>query len=636
MNMTAQEIRKSYIKFFADRGHYVMKRAPLVLKNDPTTLFTGSGMQPLMPYLLGQSHPEGRRIVDSQTCLRAQDIEEVGDNRHTTFFEMLGNWSLGDYFKAEQLPWMWEFMTDVVGLDPEKLYVTTFIGYPEGGVPADEESVEIWRTLFKQKGIEAGVAKIGSEQDGYVRGIKPGERIFMYDGDKNWWWRGSKITDMAIGEPGGPDSEMFYELDFIEHDKKWGENCHPNCDCGRFIEIGNSVFMEYLRTENGFEKLPKQNVDFGAGLERIAQAKLNSADMFKISLLWPIVQKLESISKKNYESHTESMRVIADHLRAATFLAVDGCVPSNKQQGYVMRRLVRRAMVKAFDLGIEQNFLQEIVPVIADLYHQDFPEVAENREEVIAVLVKEEKAFRQTLRKGLHELNKIYKQNNGKFTGEDIFTLYDTNGYPSELSVETILVTLEDAKLSENWQEEFEMKMNEQRERSQTAQKGVFKGGLGGQTLQHKKYHTATHLMYQALRDVLGTHVVQHGSNITEERLRFDFSHPEKMTDEQKKQVEDIVNEQIAKDLKVSFAEYPTEEATGPLGALGQFGDRYGDTVKVYKMIADGAEKPFSFEICGGPHVDHTLQLFEDGKRFKILKEESSSAGIRRIKAVLQ
>ena len=629
--MNAQQIRNAYLDFFKKRGHEVIPRALLVPYNDPTTLFTGSGMQPLIPYLLGEPHPKGTRLVDSQTCLRAQDIEEVGDNRHTTFFEMLGNWSLGDYFKKEQLPWFWEFLVEVVELDPKKLYVTAFAGDEKNGIPKDTESAAIWKELFKAKGIDAQEAEIGSEEDGYKRGVKEGERIFYYDAAKNWWCRAGKIDDMPPGEPGGPDSEVFYEFDFIEHDTKWGEHCHPNCDCGRFMEIGNSVFMEYVRTESGFEKLPKQNVDFGGGLERIAAAKINNPDMFRISVIWPIVEALEKLSGKSYDSHTESMRVIADHLRAATFLAVDGVKPSNKEQGYVMRRLVRRAVRFAFDLGVEQNFLENIVPIIADIYHDDFPEVAEKRQEVVEVLVREEKAFRQTLRKGIREFGKLTE--NG-LTGTEIFTLYDTYGFPVELSVEEAFK--QNVKLSDNWREEFDAKMKEQRERSQTAAKGTFKGGLGGQTLQHKKYHTATHLMYQALRDVLGDHVIQRGSNITEERLRFDFSHSEKVTREQLDEVEKIVNEQIAKDLKVSWAEYPTEEATGPLGALGQFGDRYGDTVKVYKMIADGAEKPFSFEICGGPHVDHTLQLFEDGKKFKITKEEASSAGVRRIKAVLQ
>jgi alanyl-tRNA synthetase len=562
--------------------------------------------------------------------LRAQDIDEVGDNRHTTFFEMLGNWSLGDYFKKEQLPWFFEFLTDFVGIDPSKLYVTCFLGDEANAIPKDMESAEIWTKLFTDKGLDSKQVEIGSEADGGDKGMQGG-RIFYYDADKNWWCRAGKIGDMPAGEPGGPDSEVFYEFDFIEHDTKYGTYCHPNCDCGRFMEIGNSVFMEYIKTESGFEKLPKQNVDFGGGLERIAAARLNTPDVFEISLLRPILDKLEAVSGKRYESHTESMRVIADHLRAATFLAVDGVAPSNKEQGYVMRRLVRRAIRFAFELGIEQNFMEEIVPVIADLYVNDYPEVKENRDKVIEILVKEEKVFRQTLRKGINEFGKLVGK---EFDGEVIFKLYDTYGFPVELSIEEAFKR--DVKVPEDWREQFNAKMNEQRQRSQTASKGVFKGGLGGQTLQHKKYHTATHLMYQALRDVLGDHVIQRGSNITEERLRFDFSHPEKVTPEQLKQVEDIVNEQIQKDLKVSFAEYPTKVAIEEKGALGQFGDRYGDTVKVYKMIADGEDKPFSFEICGGPHVDHTLQLAEDGKKFKIIKEEASSAGVRRIKAVLQ
>lgn len=652
--MTAQEIRNAYLKFFEERGHKVIPRALLVPQNDPTTLFTGSGMQPLVPYLLGEEHPDGVRLVDSQTCLRAQDIEEVGDNRHTTFFEMLGNWSLGDYFKAEQLPWFWEFMTSVAGLDPKKLYVTCFIGSEVNGIPKDTESADIWAQLFTDHGIEAKQVDIGSEADGATKGMQGG-RIFFYDASKNWWCRAGKIDAMPAGEPGGPDSEMFYEFDFIEHDPAFGENCHPNCDCGRYMEIGNSVFMEYIRTEAGFEKLPKQNVDFGAGMERIAAAVLNDPDMFKISVIWPIIQKLEQISGKNYSDHTESMRVIADHLRAATFLAVDGVVPSNKEQGYVMRRLVRRAVRFAFDLGIEQNFLEEIVPVIADLYHEDYPEVAAKREEVVAVLMKEEKAFRQTLRKGLSIFEKLLHEQPKNLNaqgsrpdmadgdvraelkvidGELFFMMYDTYGFPIELTHEE--ARKRGVDLEKDWQKQFEAKMAEQRARSQTAAKGVFKGGLGGQTLQHRKYHTATHLMYQALRNVLGDHVIQHGSNITEERLRFDFSHPDKMTPEQIKQVEDIVNEQIAKDLTVTWEEHPTDYARNDLRVLGAFGDRYGDTVKCYRMQAVGEDKPFSFEICGGPHVEHTAQLSEEGKHFKILKEESSSAGIRRIKAVLQ
>ena len=625
--MNAEDIRNAYLKFFADRGHAVIPRAPLVLQGDPTTLFTSAGMQPLMPYLLGETHPKGTRLVDSQTCLRSQDIEEVGDNRHTTFFEMLGNWSLGDYFKKDQIRWFWEFLTDVVGLDPKKLYVTTFIGYNEGGIPRDEESVEVWKKLFSEKGIEAGVAEIGSEADGYKKGMRPGQKIFLYDGDKNWWWRGSKIADMTPGEPGGPDSEVFYEFDFIEHDKKWGEHCHPNCDCGRFMEIGNSVFMEYLKTESGFEKLPKQNVDFGGGLERIAAAKLGDPDMFKTSLIWPIIEKLQELSGKDYETNTASMRVIADHLRAATFLAVDGCAPSNKEQGYVMRRLLRRAIRFSFDLGIEQNFLQEVVPVIADLYVADFPEVAENRETIIAVLVKEEKVFRQTLRKGLKEMGKFV---DGGLTGAELFTLYDTYGFPVELSTEEAFK--QNIKLSDDWRDEFDAKMAEQRERSQTAAKGTFKGGLEGHDDIHLKYHTATHRLHSALREIYGPALRQHGSNITTERLRFDFNLDHKMTAEEIAKAEELVNGWISEDLPVKFTLYPTQQALD-MGAIGPFGERYGDTVKVYQMGSD--DHIASLEICGGPHVDHTGQLAEGDKKFKITKEEASSAGIRRVKAKL-
>jgi alanyl-tRNA synthetase len=369
--MNAQEIRNQYLKFFEERGHKVIPRAPLVLQGDPTTLFTGSGMQPMIPYLLGEPHPEGRRIVDSQTCLRAQDIEDIGDNRHTTFFEMLGNWSMGDYFKQQQIEWMWEFLTEVVQLDPSRLYITCFIGAPQYNIPKDTEAAEVWKKLFESKSLSSDEAEIGSEQDGYTRGINKDERIFYYDGSKNWWSRNGGPETTPIGDPCGPDSEMFYDFG-TPHNPEYGPNCHPNCDCGRFMEIGNNVFMAYRKTGEGqFEELEQKNIDHGSGLERIAAAKLNDPDVFKISLMWPIIEQLEKLSGKRYDSHTQSMRVIADHLRAATFLAVDGCVPSNKEQGYVMRRLVRRAIRFAFELGIEQNFLEQVVPVIADLYHDD-------------------------------------------------------------------------------------------------------------------------------------------------------------------------------------------------------------------------------------------------------------------------
>ncbi|TWP21757.1 alanine--tRNA ligase [TM7 phylum sp. oral taxon 352] len=627
--MNAQKIRSKYLEFYKKQDHAVVERAPLILTNDPTTLFTGAGMQPMIPYLLGEVHPEGKRIADSQTCLRAQDIDDIGDNRHTTFFEMLGNWSLGDYFKEEQIGWMWTFLTEEIGLDPQRLYVTCFIGAPEYNIEKDVEAAKLWQKKFAEKGIDAKMADIGSEEQGAARGVNPGERIFFYDGSKNWWSRNGGPETTPVGDPCGPDSEMFYEFDFIEHDLKFGENCHPNCDCGRFMEIGNNVFMAYKKVADGkFEPLDKPNIDHGSGLERIAAAVNNDPDVFKISLLWPIIEKLQDLSGKDYASHTESMRVIADHLRAATFMAVDGCVPSNKEQGYVMRRLLRRAIRYSFDLGIEQNFLQEVVPTIADLYEADFPEVKNNRDNIIAVLVKEEKAFRQTLRKGLRQMQRYIDDG---LTGEELFTLYDTFGFPVELSTEEAYK--QGIKLSDNWREEFTAKMDEQRQRSKTARKGQFSGGLEGHDSIHLKYHTATHLLGAALRKVLDApDLQQHGSNITADRLRFDFNH-DKLTPEEKQAVEDQVNAWIDEDLPVNFAVYPTDEALS-MGAIGAFGERYGDEVKVYS-IGKG-DDIVSFEVCGGPHVEHTGVLAEGGKRFKITKEESSSAGIRRIKAVLR
>jgi alanyl-tRNA synthetase len=639
--MTAQEIRRKYINFFKKRGHAEIPRALLVPQDDPTTLFTGSGMQPLVPYLLGEPHPAGQRLVDSQTCLRAQDIEDVGNNRHTTFFEMLGNWSLGDYFKEQQIKWFFEFLTEEVGLDPARLYVSCFIGDKKHGIERDKESARIWQEVFASKGIDAKVVAIGSQANGDKKGLQGG-RIFYYDDGENWWSRGGGLDKTPVGDPCGPDSEVFYDFGKQNHDPGYGEP-HPASDSGRFMEIGNQVFMQYRRTESGFEPLEKQNVDFGGGLERIAAARIDSPDVFRISLMWPIIEKLQQLSAKKYESHTESMRVIADHLRAATFLAVDGIKPSNKEQGYVMRRLLRRAIRFAFELGIEQNFLEEVVPVIADLYHDDYPEVAERRKEIVEVLVREEKIFRETLRKGLREFEKITHttslSDGGNFkndferrlTGQMLFKLYDTYGFPVELSKEEAfkqgIIVADDADI------QFDKSMREQRARSQTAGKGVFKGGLADHSGETVKLHTATHLMYEALRQVLGDHVVQRGSNVNAERTRFDFSHPEKVTREQLDEVEKIVNEQIEKDLKVEWKEFPTDEAF-KMGAKGAFGDKYGDKVKVYIMGAEG-EKPFSIEICGGPHVEHTGQLAEGGKRFKIKKEEASSSGVRRIKGVL-
>jgi alanyl-tRNA synthetase len=627
--MTANEIRSAYLKFFADRGHAIIPRANLVPQEDATTLFTGSGMQPLIPYLMGAEHPAGTRLVDSQACFRAEDIDEVGDNRHTTLFEMMGNWSLGDYFKAEQLPWFFEFLTDVVGLDPSKLYVTAFIGDKKNDIAQDDESADIWKQLFKGKGIKAESAKVGSEADGYSRGIKPGERIFYYDAAKNWWSRAGVPENMPAGEIGGPDSEVFYDFG-TKHDPNWGEHCHPNCDCGRFLEIGNSVFMQYIkRDDGGFDELPKRNVDFGGGLERIAAAAIDDPDMFKISLLWPIVQKLESLSGFSYDQNPVAMRVIADHLRAATFLAVDGVAPSNNTQGYVMRRFIRRAIRQALALDLKVDFLELVVPVITELYRDDFPELAAREESIIHVLVQEEKQFRSTLERGVREFD---KHAGSRLTGAAIFTLFDTYGFPPELSLEE--AHDKGIKVDPDWKTDFDKLLAVQKERSRTATVGQFKGGLADHSEISTKYHTATHMAYKALRLVLGDHVIQRGSNITPERLRFDFSHSAKMTPEEIKQVEDIVNENIEKDWPMGFREIPTPQAFEE-GALGAFGDKYGDTVKVY-TAGDPDGEWYSKEICGGPHVEHTATLGEGGKKFKIKKEESSSAGVRRIKAVLE
>ncbi len=626
--MTATEIRQAYLDFFKERGHAVIPRARLVPEGDATTLFTGSGMQPLIPYLLGEKHPSGSRLVDSQTCFRAEDIDEVGDNRHTTYFEMLGNWSLGEYFKREQLGYFFEFLTDAVGLDPQKLYVTAFAGDDEAGIERDTEAAEIWQKLFAEKGIEAEAVELGSEERGYELGMQGG-RIFYYGSKKNWWSRAGVPGNMPVGEPGGPDSEVFYDFG-TPHDPAWGEHCHPNCDCGRFLEIGNSVFMQYVKQADGtFAELPQRNVDFGGGLERIAAASNGEADVFKIDLLWPVVAQLEATSGYRYAEQTAAMRVIADHVRSIVWLAADGVVPSNTQQGYVMRRFARRAIRRGLELTISQGLLESLAPVVIETYRSAYPELVDRREEIIAVLAKEERSFRQTLARGVKEFRKLAGE---ELTGEAVFKLADTYGFPAELSLEEAGQL--NIPVAKDWRGEFDRLMAEQKERSRTASVGQFKGGLADHSEETTKYHTATHLMYRALRNVLGDHVVQRGSNNTAERLRFDFSHDEKLTPEQIKTVEDMVNEQIARDWPMTWREEPTNEALAS-GVMGAFGDRYGDKVKVY-TVGDPDGEHYSREICGGPHVEHTAVLADGGKKFKIKKEESSSAGVRRIKAVLQ
>ena len=626
--MDANTIRRKFLEFQEKRGHKVIQPAPLVLEGDPTTLFTGSGMQPLLPYLLGKEHPLGTRLCDSQPSMRLQDIEDVGDPRHTTVFEMLGNWSLGDYFKEEQIRGFFEFLTKEVGLEPEKIYVTCFIGNDEYGIPKDTEAAEIWQKVFAEAGVEAKIAEIGSAENGDKRGIKPGERIFFYDDHENWWSRGGGCESTPIGDPCGPDSEVFYDFgEELQDEAKYGK-AHPASDGARFMEIGNQVFMQYKRNEDGsFSELAKKNVDFGAGLERITAASIGSFDVFKISLMRPIVEKLEEISGKSYDNNTDEMRVIADHIRGAYLLAAQGLVPSNKTQGYAMRRLVRRAVLRALDLGIATNFLSEVVPIVAENYAELPDSILTHREMALEVLLKEESVFRKTLKRGLRELHKM-AQSTSCLSGYDIFKLQDTYGFPMELSVEECY--REGIELSADYMKEFEEALAEQRERSQTASKGMFKGGLEDHGEQTVKYHTACHLLLAALQKLVSPDAVQKGSNITAERVRFDFNLDHKMTPEEKSAVEAQVNEWIEADLPVVFDEYDKAYARDTLKAHGQFWDKYPDTLKVY-TIGD-FDKPVSREVCGGPHVEHTGVL---GK-FRIKKEESSSAGVRRIKAVLE
>lgn len=638
--MTSKDIRKKYLDFFAKKGHAVVPSSSLVPDNDPTTLFASAGMQQMIPYLLGQRHPLGTRIANSQRCLRTQDIGEVGDNRHTTFFEMLGNWSFNDYFKEEQLSWIFEFLTKEVGLDPKNLYVTAFKGSPESGIPRDEETVKIWKKLFDGAGIKAEAADGG-------RKMEEGERIFYYDETKNWWSRSGVPSAMPEGELGGPDSEIFYDFGAglkIHENSAWcGESCHVNCDCGRFMEIGNNVFMEYVRRGGKIEKMAGRNVDFGGGLERVAAASAGNPDVFKIDLFAPVIAKIEEISGRDYnadQNDSAAMRVIADHVRSAVFLVNDGVIPSNKAQGYFARRLIRRAVVKGHKLGVEKTFLPQIAGEVIGTYGNVYEFSAET---IKTELEKEETKFRKTLAEGLKLIesniegadffDKESERQISKaapFKGGFAFFMYESYGFPPEMTLEIIkekinkYPQLEKVFNEKEYWEHFNNKLKEHQELSRTASVGMFKGGLADAGAETTKLHTAAHLMLAALRRVLGPEVAQKGSNITAERLRFDFSYPQKMTAEQIKQVEDLVNGQIAKKMPVGKEEMALEDARS-CGAVGAFGDKYGERVTVYK-VGD-----FSKEICGGPHVQNTGELGE----FKIAKEESSGAGVRRIKAVL-
>lgn len=597
------------MEFFKSKDHVIIPSAPVVPEHDPTVLFTTAGMHPLVPYLLGQPHPQGKRLVDSQKCVRTTDIEEVGDYSHLTFFEMLGNWSLGDYFKAESIAWSWEFLTDPkwMGIDPHKLYVTVYEG--DGEVPKDTESIKLWQEQFQKVGIQAN----------------EGERILALGRDDNWWEQGGVETG-----PAGPDTEIFYYLGSEESPKFDTESTD-------FVEIWNNVFMAYQRQKDGsYSELPNKNVDTGMGLERMAAAMQAVDNVYETDLLHDILTTVEKYARDSHdavfvqtspESALRAARIITDHTRTVTFMAADGVQPGNKDQGYVMRRLARRAIREGLILGIRQDLFTHISRKVIELYGDAFAELSDNNTSILDVLDREETAFRQTLVRGLKEFERMLRDKKD-LTGADAFTLYDTYGFPKELS-------LEEAKrvslpVCADFEQEFDIKLQEQRDRSRTATAGQFKGGLSDNSEIVTRYHTATHLMYRALRNVLGDHVTQRGSNITSERMRFDFSHHEKMTPEQIKQVEDMVNDVISRDLPMSFEELPVDKAFES-GAIGAFGEKYPDVVKVY-TVGDPAGDWYSREICGGPHVEHTGEI---GK-FKITKEESSSAGVRRIKAVLE
>lgn len=638
--MTVSDVRSRYLAFFEKRGHAIIPSAPIVPGNDPTTLFTSSGMQPLVPYLLGKDHPAGNRIANSQMSFRAGDIEEVGDNRHTTFFEMLGNWSLGDYFKKEQLPWVFEFLTskeEGLGLDPSKLYVTVFAGDKDTGMEADMEAVEIWTELFKSVGIHAEFSNIGSEAAGYEKGMQGNDRIFAYDAKKNWWSRAGVPANMPAGEPGGPDSEVFYDFG-LPHDTKWGANCHPNCDCGRFVEIGNSVFMQFVKQEDGsFANLPKQNVDFGGGLERLAFATIGIPDAFLIDVFDEARSVLEERTGKKYgedEGITKSMRIVLDHMRAASFMLAEGITPSNTEAGYVLRRLIRRSIREADRLGITDEVLPAVAKGYGEAYQDHYPHVLQSADKIREELAKEEAQFRKTLQQGLREFEKLAR--NGAVTPEDVFTLFTTYGFPVEMTEELANEREIELDLTEVMKL---MEKHQETSRAGGAQK--FAGGLADHAEQTVRYHTTHHILLKALQMVLGPEVKQRGSNITSERLRIDFASPGKMTDEQKAEVEKIVNDIINQELPVTRTVMPREEAE-KLGAEMEFGVKYPDMVSVYSVgpIHATEETPdipnaFSLEFCGGPHVTNTREI-KQGGAFRIKKEEAVAAGIRRIKAVVE
>jgi alanyl-tRNA synthetase len=618
----SQELRKKFLDFFQKRGHAVIPSAALVPQNDASVLFTTAGMHPLVPFLLGAKHPAGKRLVNVQKCLRTTDIDDVGDNRHLTFFEMLGFWSLGDYFKEQAIPWTFEFFTSPENLafNPEQVYVSVFSG--DNDVARDQQSIDIWKKVFLENPGKSIAAEFSEDIFAVAEKDTTGKnRIFPYGREKNWWQAGEK-------GPAGPDTEMFYDTEGnlplamrVKHAKSTiKEKCHINCDCGRFIEIGNDVFMQFNGIGNGkYEALVQKNVDVGWGFERLltiisGQTSVFDTDLFKGA--YDIL--LNELGEMTNDQEVKA-RIIIDHVRAATFMVSDDVLPSNKDRGYVLRRILRRAMVHAKLLGLKPGWLEKMLENYISFYKEAYPELTQNRGAILDVILEEEKKFGKTLEQGLREFRKIKT-----VSGKDAFDLFQSFGIPWEITKELALQYGQ--KIDKK---EFEFEFKKHQEISRTAAAGKFKGGLADHSEKVVRLHTATHLMQAALRKVLGATVFQKGSNITNERSRFDFTYQEKMTAAQIKQVEDLVNEWISKNLKVQ-KDIMTPAEARTLGAIGLFGEKYGETVSVY-TIMDKDGNVYSREFCGGPHVENTGTIGQ----FKISKEEAVSAGVRRIKAVI-
>ena len=589
--MKAIEIRNKYLEFFKRHGHAVIPSAPLIPENDPSVLFTTAGMQPLVPYLLGEKHPEGTRLTDFQKCLRTNDIDEVGDNRHLTYFEMLGNWSLGDYFKEESIAMSFEFLTKELEIPVEKLSVTCFAG--DEDCQRDEVTASCWK--------KAGI---------------PEDRIYYFGKDDNWWIAGEE-------GPCGPDTEMFYDTG----KPKCSENCNPSCGCGKDVEIWNNVFMEFFKTKDGkYTKLKQHNVDTGLGLERMAMLLQGKETPFDTELFKPVMDKLQELAGEN--DSIESRRIVAEHLRASMMIIQDGGLPSNVDRGYILRRLIRRMVRHLRKLQINLNELGELIDLNIDTLKEMYPELHQNSDKIKSVIIEEKDKFEKTLERGEREFNKIVNRmkNEGQDTisGQDLFTLYETYGFPPEVTQD--LAREAGLKVDTT---EFDKLFKEHQEKSRMGSEQKFKGGLAGTGEQEVRYHTATHLLNAALKVILGKDVHQKGSNITPERMRFDFSCDHKLTDDEKKKVEDLVNEWISRGLDVKCEKMKKDDAIKS-GAECMFIEKYPDIVTVYSIGND--KETVSKELCGGPHVKNTSEL----GHFKIKKEEASSAGVRRIKAILE